>query len=116
MPEQFLQNPDLVREFGFFWLFVIGVGSALAYLLPTFKKWIEAKIESANRIEQVIANCNHALDNSTAAINNNTEALREDMADRNKVTAILIEHDKKSEIRFQHQTESLSRIESKMER
>lgn len=114
MLETIAQSPDLIREYGLFGLLVVGVISGSVYFAPSVKKIIESYPDRKKNSDQLLENNTAALHTCEAALNNNTEALRENKEDRDRVTAILIEHDRKSEIRFDHQNESLGRIENKL--
>lgn len=107
--EVLLQNPEAFREMGFFWTFVLVIIAACVYFAPIIKQWLKTRIEGQKRTDQIIENC-------TAAINNNSEALRDNLADRDKMVAIIREHDRASDLRFQEQNASLSRIEHEIHR
>lgn len=47
----------MMREIGFFWVFVIALIAASAYFAPVIKQYLVTKIKSSARIEQVIENC-----------------------------------------------------------
>ncbi|MDB1757198.1 hypothetical protein [Eggerthella lenta] len=108
MIDQLIKNPDMMREIGFFWVFVIALIAASAYFAPVIKQYLVTKIKSSARIEQVIENC-------TAAVNNNSEALHANNDERDTTVAILREHDRASDLRFQEQNAALTRIENKLQ-
>lgn len=112
--DAFLSDPSAMKEIGFFWVFVACVVSACVYFGPTVKSLIKSIPSRQNESNQIVDNCTEALHLCRAALDNNTEALRDNKKDRDTNTAILIEHDRKSEIRFEHQNETLARIETKI--
>ena len=73
--DQLIKNPDMMREIGFFWVFVIALIAASAYFAPVIKQYLVTKIKSSARIEQVIENCTAAVNNNSEALRNNSEAL-----------------------------------------
>ncbi len=103
-----------MREIGFFWVFVIVLIAASAYFAPVIKQYLTTKINSSARIEQVIDNCTAAVNNNSEALRNNSEALHANNDERDKTVAILREHDRASDLRFQEQNASLTRIENKL--
>lgn len=112
--ESFLGNPEAMKELGFFWTFIACIIAACIYFGPSIKALIKGIPDRRSKSDQIAANCTEALHLCRAALDNNTEALRDNKEDRDTTTAILIEHDRKSEIRFEHQNEALNRIESKL--
>lgn len=112
--EGFLSNPELMKEVGFFWVFVIALIAESAYFAPVIKQYLTTKINSSARIEQVIDNCTAAVNNNSEALRNNSEALHANNDERDKTVAIMREHDRASDLRFQEQNASLTRIENKL--
>ena len=112
--EALLNDPNAMKDAGFFWTFIFCTIAACIYFGPTIKDLIKSIPDRRSKSDQIAANCTEALHLCRAALDNNTEALRDNKEDRDTTTAILIEHDRKSEIRFQHQSEALNRIESKL--
>lgn len=114
--EALLQNPEAFREMGFFWTFVLVIIAACVYFAPIIKQWLKTRIEGQKRTDQIIENCTAAINNNSEALRNNSEALRDNLADRYKMVAIIREHDRASDLRFQEQNASLSRIEHEINR
>lgn len=114
--EALLQNPEALREMGFFWTFVLVIIAACIYFAPIIKQWLKTRIEGQKRTDQIIENCTAAINNNSEALRNNSEALRNNLADRDKMVAIIREHDRASDLRFQEQNASLSRIEREIHR
>lgn len=112
--EAFFSDPNAMREVGFFWTFIACLIGACFYFGPSVKTLIKGIPARRIKSDQVVENCTEALHLCRAALDNNTGALRDNKEDRDTTTAILIEHDRKSEIRFEHQNETLNRIESKL--
>lgn len=106
--------PDAIREYGFFWTVLVVSVAAFCYFAPSIKKLVETYPERKRKSELVIENNTAALHACEAALSSNAEAFRDERNERDRNTAILIEHDRKSEIRLQHQNEALGRIESKL--
>lgn len=115
------------QDVGTMWFGLLILAAFLAYLAPTVKRGVEgwfASRQSASdkyatvleNTQAAVSNSTAALGNNTAALENNTAALRDFKAEENTSKAIIIEHDKKSEIRFEHQAKQLDRIEAKTER
>ena len=98
--DAFLNSPEAMKELGFFWTFIALVVASCIYFGPDIKALIKGIPARRSKSDQMTEN--------------NTEALRSNKEDRDTTTAILIEHDRKSEIRFEHQNETLARIESKL--
>ncbi|MCG4515346.1 hypothetical protein [Eggerthella lenta] len=98
--DAFLNSPEAMKELGFFWTFIALVVASRIYFGPDIKALIKGIPARRSKSDQMTEN--------------NTEALRSNKEDRDTTTAILIEHDRKSEIRFEHQNETLARIESKL--
>ena len=107
--EQIIENPALVYDLGTFAIVVLFIVSAAVYFAPLVKKAITQRMD----FETIIQNCTAAINNNTEALHNNSEALRDNNKERNKLEAILREHDRAIEIQFQHQNETLQRIEEK---
>lgn len=105
----------MMREIGFFWVFVIALIAASAYFAPVIKQYLITKIKSSVRIEQVIENCTAAVNNNSEALRNNSEALHANNDERDTTVAILREHDRASDLRFQEQNAALTRIENKLQ-
>lgn len=114
--EALLQNPEAFREMGFFWTFVLVIIAACVYFAPIIKQWLKTRIEGQKRTDQIIENCTAAINNNSEALRNNSEALRDNLAERGKMVAIISEHDRASDLRFQEQNASLSRIEHEIHR
>ncbi|MEG0768086.1 MAG: hypothetical protein RR482_10245 [Clostridia bacterium] len=112
--EAFLKDPAVMKELGFFWTFIFGAIAACIYFGPSIRELIKGIPSRRSKSDQIVENCTEALHLCRAALDNNTEALRDNKEDRDTTTAILIEHDKKSEIRFQNQSDALNRIQSKL--
>lgn len=104
------------QDAGVFWTVFILLVCMIVYLAPSVKKWLNAKVDDSCRISQIIDNNTAALNNSTEALRNNTEALRDIREEDSTCKAILIEHDNKSEIRFDNQNKQMDRLENKIER
>ena len=104
----------MMREIGFFWVFVIALIAASAYFAPVIKQYLVTKIKSSARIEQVIENCTAAVNNNSEALRNNSEALHAN-DEPDTTVAILREHDRASDLRFQEQNAALTRIENKLQ-
>ena len=111
--EQIIENPALVYDLGTFAIVVLFIVSAAVYFAPLVKKAITQRMDFNERLETIIQNCTAAINNNTEALHNNSEALRDNNKERNKLEAILREHDRAIEIQFQHQNETLQRIEEK---
>ena len=105
----------MMREIGFFWVFVIALIAASAYFAPVIKQYLVTKIKSSARIEQVIENCTAAVNNNSEALRNNSEALHANNDERDTTVAILREHDRASDLRFQEQNAALTRIVNKLQ-
>ncbi len=114
--DRFFADPAAMQDIGIFWVIVALSVGACVYFGPSVKAIVETLPERRRRSEQVAENCTEALHLCRAALDNNTAALRETHDDREKVAALVAEHDRKSEIRFEHQAEAITRIEGKIER
>lgn len=112
--DAFLNSPEAMKELGFFWTFIALVVASCIYFGPDIKALIKGIPARRSKSDQMTENNTEALHLCRAALDNNTEAMRSNKEDRDTTTAILIEHDRKSEIRFEHQNETLARIESKL--
>ena len=113
--EALLQNPEAFREMGFFWTFVLVIIAACVYFAPIIKQWLKTRIEGQKRTDQIIENCTAAINNNSEALRNNSEALHANNDERDTTVAILREHDRASDLRFQEQNAALTRIENKLQ-
>lgn len=116
MIEKLIENPDVIRELGFSGIFVVALLASCVYFAPIIKKYLEAKITGSVRIEQIIDNNTAALHTIGEALRSNADALRENCDERDTATAIIREHDRASDLRFQEQNASLARIENQLGR
>lgn len=113
--KEFFNDPLAMQEAGIGWVLVFLLIAVVIYLAPTVREMIRGLPERRRQSERVLANNTEALHLCRAALENNTEALRTNCNERDKLQAVLIEHDRKSEIRFEHQNEALKRVENKLE-
>ncbi|MEG0324089.1 MAG: hypothetical protein RR547_03470 [Raoultibacter sp.] len=107
-------SPEQMKDLGFLWVVIALSVAAFCYFAPTLKDLLRSWPERKRKSDLLIENNTAAFHLCRAALDNNTEALRENKEDRDKNTAILIEHDAKSEIRFQHQSDQLNEIRNKL--
>ncbi len=114
------------QDVGTLWFGLIILAAFLVYLAPTLKRgieqWFVSRTEASNRYAIVLENTQAAIGNSTAALANNTAALENNTAamrdfkqNEEECKTLIVEHDKKSEIRLGYQVKQLDRIESKID-